>query len=188
MNIIEDRAFTKASTADLQQQKATFENCRFISCDFANGNLSNIIFGDCQFEGCNLALCDIKNSGLQNIHFKDCKLSGVDFSKSRDFLFAVHAESCILDNAILYQRKNKGAKFIGCSMTETDFTEADLTNTVFDNCNLNRAFFNRTQLKGADFTSSYNFIIDPDMNFVKKAKFSLHGLPGLLSKYDILIK
>ena len=188
MNTIEDQVYNKISAIDLLRQNANFENCRFVNCDFANGNLSNIIFVDCCFEGCNLALCDIKNTGLQNIYFKDCKLSGVDFSKARDFLFEINAENCLMDNAIFYQRKSKGAKFIDCSMIETDFTEADLTNSSFDNCNLQHAFFNRTQLKNADFTSSYNFNIDPEMNFIKKTKFSLHGLPGLLSKYDIVIK
>ena len=188
MNIIEDEAFTKVSAANLQLQRATFENCSFTNCDFANGNLANIIFADCIFEGCNLALCDVKNTGFQHVTFKDCKLSGIDLSKTRDFLFEVHAVNCIMDNAIFYRCKNKGAKFNGCSMVETDFTEADFTNVIFDNCNLNRAFFNRTQLKGADFSSSYNYTIDPDMNFIKKAKFSLHGLPALLSKYDIVIK
>lgn len=188
MNIIEDQVFVKATASELQHQKATFENCRFVNCNFENGNLSDMIFVECSFEGCNLTLCDVKNTGVQNLNFIDCKLSGVDFSKARDFLFEVHAENCIMDNAIFYQRKNKGTKFTNCSMIETDFTEADLTNVTFDKCNLDRAFFNRTQLKGADFTSSYNFTIDPDRNFLKKAKFSLHGLPGLLSKYDIVIK
>ena len=72
-------------------------------------------------------------------------------------------------------------------MIETDFTEADLSDCKFNNCNLKNAFFSRTVLKNADLSSSYNFIIDPDDNIVKKAKFSLHGLPGLLAKYDIRI-
>jgi len=141
--------------------------------------------------GSRAAICrliHLSDTGLQDIQFKDCKLSGADFSKSCDFLFEVNFTNCILDNAIFYKKKNKGAKFTDCSMVETDFTWADLSDVQFNNCNLNRAFFNRTILKNADFRTAYNFIIDPDINTLKKAKFSVHGLPGLLAKYDIRIE
>ena len=47
--------------------------------------------------------------------------------------------------------------------------------------------FSQTILKNADLSTSYNFIIDPDSNNIKNAKFSVHGLAGLLAKYDIKI-
>jgi fluoroquinolone resistance protein len=186
--IIEDKTFTKITAEALTSGKFTFENCKFISCDLSYADLSGMVFIDCYFEGCNLSLIKLSDTGLQNIQFKDCKLTGADFSKSRDFLFEVNFNNCILDNAIFYKKKNKGAKFTDCSMVEADFTEADLTDTQFINCNLNRAFFNRTILKNADLRTSYNFIIDPDINNVKKARFSVHGLAGLLAKYDIRIE
>ena len=186
--IIEDKTFTKITAEAFTSRKSTFENCKFINCDLSYADLSGMVFIDCYFEGCNLSLIKLSDTGLQNIQFKDCKLTGADFSKSRDFLFEVNFNNCILDNAIFYKKKNKGAKFTDCSMVETDFTEADLTDTQFINCNLNRAFFNRTILKNADLRTSYNFIIDPDINNVKKARFSVHGLAGLLAKYDIWIE
>lgn len=188
MEIIEDQNFKKVSAAELRRSGTTFENCSFEYCDFADADLSNLTFIDCRFNDCNLSLTRIFKTGFQNIKFSNCKLSGTDFSKSSDFLFEVCFDHCLLDNAIFYQKKNKGAIFSDCSLTETDFTEADLSNAIFDNCNFNRAFFDRTQLKGADLSTSYNFIIDPDLNSVKKARFSVHGLAGLLSKYDIVIK
>lgn len=188
MQIIEDQVFSKITIQELKKQSSQFENCRFVNSDFQGAHLSGLVFIDCRFEGCNMALCHLDNSGLQNITFTDCKLSGVAFSKARDFLFEVHFENCLLDNAVFYQRKNKGGRFINCTCTETDFTEADLTNALFDNCNLHRAFFGNTVLKNADLTTSYNYIIDPDTNVLKKAKFSVHGLAGLLAKYDIVIK
>jgi len=188
MEIIEDQSFNKITAKQLKAYGNTFENCSFQNCDFSSEDLSNLTFTDCSFKLCNLSLSKLFKTELQNVKLSDCKLSGADFSKASDFLFEVHFDSCILDNAIFYQKKNKGAKFTNCSLIETDFTEADLSNVVFDNCNLNRAFFDRTQLKAADFTTSYNFIIDPDLNVIKKAKFSVHGLAGLLTKYDIVLK
>jgi len=186
--IIEDKTFTKITAADIVGLKRTFENCKFISSDLSYADLSRMVFINCQVEACNLSLIKLSDTGLQDVQFNDCKLSGADFSKSVDFLFEVNFTNCILDNAIFYKKKNKGAKFTDCSMVETDFTEADLTDAHFNNCNLNRAFFNRTILKNADFRTSYNFIIDPDINNLKKARFSVHGLPGLLAKYDIRIE
>jgi len=187
-DIIEDKTFTKIPADTIAGKKCTFENCRFVNCDLSYADLSALVFISCAFEGCNLSVVRLSGTGLQDITFKDCKLSGADFSKSLDFLFEVNFDTCILDNAIFYKKKNKGTKFKDCSMIETDFTEADLTDALFQNCNLNRAFFDRTILKNADLRTSYNFIIDPDNNNIKKARFSVHGLPGLLAKYDIRIE
>jgi fluoroquinolone resistance protein len=184
--IEEDKTFTKIKTEDIAATQ-TFESCRFLNCDFSSANFANKLFSDCFFEDCNLSLMSLVNTGLQNIRFKHCKLSGANFTRCNDFLLEMHFENCILDNAIFFKKKNKKGTFLDCSMIETDFTEADLTDAKFDNCNLHRAFFDRTILKNADFSTAYNFIIDPDNNDIKKAKFSAQGLPGLLAKYDIRI-
>ncbi len=186
--IIEDQTFTKITANVIAGKKITYENCKFIGSDFSYADLSGITFISCWFEDSNLTLSKLSGVGLQAVQFKDCKLSGIDFGKCSDFLFEVNCNNCILDNAIFFKKKNKGAKFIDCSLIETDFTEADFSDAQFTNCNLNRAFFDHTTLKGADFRTSYNFTIDPEINNIKKAKFSVHGLSGLLSKYDIKIE
>jgi hypothetical protein len=43
-------------------------------------------------------------------------------------------------------------------------------------------------LEKADIRTSHNYTIDPEKNKVKKAKFSIHGIAGLLDKYDIEIE
>ena len=45
----------------------------------------------------------------------------------------------------------------------------------------------RTNLSGADFSTAFNFDIDPEANTIKKAKFSSYGLQGLLTKYNLQI-
>jgi fluoroquinolone resistance protein len=185
-DIQEDKNFTKISAGDIAAFQ-TFENCGFLNCDFSNANFADKFFIDCRFEDSNLSLMNLANTGLQNIRFKHCKLSGANFTRCSDFLLEMHFEACILDNAIFFKKKNKKGTFKDCSLIETDFTEADLTDVKFENCNLHRAFFDRTILKNADLSTSYNFIIDPDNNDIKKARFSAQGLPGLLAKYDIRI-
>jgi hypothetical protein len=48
--------------------------------------------------------------------------------------------------------------------------------------------FYRTVLKEVNFTSAFNFTIDPVQNNIKKAIFSQAGLAGLLDKYEIVVE
>ena len=95
-----------------------------------------------------------------------------------------------LDTSNLYQKtvydlaQQSGLRF----QVRNDFTEADLTNSVFDNCDLAGAKFEKTILEKADLRTSHNYSIDPEINKIKKAKFSVHGITGLLDKYDIEIE
>ena len=70
-------------------------------------------------------------------------------------------------------------------LQDADFTESDLSSSVFENCDLAGALFENSILEKADFRTSINYTIDPEKNIMKKARFSLSGLPGLLAKYNI---
>jgi uncharacterized protein YjbI with pentapeptide repeats len=73
-------------------------------------------------------------------------------------------------------------------MKGVDFTECDLSSASFVNCNLENATFDQTKLEKADLSTAYNYTIDPERNYIKKAVFSSEGLSGLLTKYDLKIK
>ena len=73
-------------------------------------------------------------------------------------------------------------------MHEVDFTETDLLGSIFDNCDLHAAVFENTIVEKADFRNAYNYSIDPEKNYIQKARFSVAGLPGLLFKYNIDIE
>jgi uncharacterized protein YjbI with pentapeptide repeats len=70
-------------------------------------------------------------------------------------------------------------------LQEVDFTACDLSSAIFDKCDLAGATFDNTNIEKADFRTAYNYSIDPDKNKLKKAKFSLTGISGLLDKYNI---
>ena len=72
-------------------------------------------------------------------------------------------------------------------MRHVDFFESDLSKSVFSDTDLTNAVFESTILKEVDFTTASNYSIDPERNTIKKAKFSLYGIEGLLQKYDIKI-
>ena len=72
-------------------------------------------------------------------------------------------------------------------MQEVDFAEANLSNSLFDNCDFSGTVFEHTNLEKADFRTAQNFAVNPETNNIKKAKFSKLGLIGLLYKYDIVV-
>ncbi|WP_435357676.1 pentapeptide repeat-containing protein [Emticicia sp. SJ17W-69] len=81
----------------------------------------------------------------------------------------------------------KATKFKNCKLHEADFNETDLTAAIFENCDLAGAIFEKTILEKADFRTAFNFSIDPELNRIKKAKFSLTSIKGLLDKYNLEI-
>ena len=185
---IVEKTFEKADFSEKELAKADYESCSFISCNFSNADLSKINFTECEFTDCNMSTARLVKTGFQNIKFKGCKLLGLHFDQCDDFLFEVDFENCTLNLSSFYQRKLKKTRFKNCSLHEVDFAEADLTQSVFDSCDLAKTLFENTILEKADFRTSVNYSINPELNKIKKAKFSLPGVIGLLDKYDIEIE
>ena len=110
---------------------------------------------------------------------------GLFFDQCNPFGLTVSFENCILTHSSFYKLRLKKTSFKNSNLQNVDFTECDLTGAVFDNCDLTGAVFNNSILEKADFRTSFGYFFDPQVNKIKKAKFSLSGLPGLLEKYDI---
>jgi uncharacterized protein YjbI with pentapeptide repeats len=69
-----------------------------------------------------------------------------------------------------------------------DFMGTDLSEVVFENCDLYRSEFDKAIANKTNFKTSYNYSINPEKTKIKKAIFSLEGVKGLLYKYDIIVK
>ena len=182
------QTFEKVNYTDQKINNREFEGCVFKNCDFSNSDLAYNTFIDCEFIDCNLSMTKLMSSSLKTVHFKNCKLLGIQFHTCDDFLFHVDFEECILDYSSFANKKMLKTKFTNSSLKEVTFIGTNLSNSIFENCNLAGAIFNDTQLLAVDFTTAYNYKIDPEFNPMKKAKFSTQGIPGLLEKYDIKIE
>ncbi|AWI26587.1 pentapeptide repeat-containing protein [Flavobacterium pallidum] len=182
-----DVVFEKLSLFNQTLRNREFDGCIFRNCDFSGSDLSNNTFTDCEFHNCNLGMAKLRETGLKTVSFTSCKLIGVRFDETEEFLFSVSFDNSILDYACFENKKMPKTTFSYCSLRETIFIGANLTDSDFDHCNLEGAIFNETELKECDFTTAYNFAIDPEFNPMKKAKFSTEALPSLLTKYDIKI-
>lgn len=183
-----DKTFEKEHFVNTRINHREFEDCSFKNCDFSNSDFSNNTFMNCEFIGCNLSMTQLIGTSLKKVFFKNCKLLGIQFHACNDFLFEVEFQDATLDYSSFAHKKMPKTKFNSCSLKEVSFVGTTLSNSVFENCNLERALFNNTPLGGVDFRTAFNYTIDPELNLIKKAKFSTQGIMGLLTKYDIKIE
>jgi uncharacterized protein YjbI with pentapeptide repeats len=183
-----DRDFDGITYINEELLPGNYEKCTFMNCELHEAELSDYSFVDCTFDNCNLSMAKLRNTALKTVLFKNCKLLGVNFSDCKAFQLAFKFDNCNLSLATFFRLKMKGTKFRNCNLREADLSEADCSGSLFDNCDLLGAMFDNTNLEKADLRTAYNYSINPESNKIKQAKFSLHGLAGLLDKYDIEVE
>lgn len=165
-----------------------FESCVFNSCDFSNCNFIGVTFIDCVFNNCNFNSCKINHVALRTVAFIRCKIKEVNFSMCDKLIFDLSFDTCQLDFSKFYALKMKQTIFKNCSLIAVDFMGTDLTDAIFDRCDLYKSEFDKAIANKADFRTSYNFTIDPEKTKLQKAIFSLEGLKGLLHKHQIIVE
>ena len=186
--LIQDQSFNQLNFAVAPLIKAEYESCSFFNCNFEHADFSEFKFIDCRFHDCNLSLATLNGTVLRNVLFRDCKMLGLQLENCNDFGLSFSFENCQLNHSTFFQMNIKKTIFRDCQLREIDFSETNLSDAIFDNCDLAQAFFTNTILEKADFRTAYHYSIDPENNRLKKAKFSLLGVSGLLDRYDIVIQ
>lgn len=164
-----------------------FEGCVFNRCDFSNCTFLAVTFIDCIFNDCIFSEAKINYVAFRTATFNRCKIENVNFAMCDKLIFEIHFQDCILDFSKFYTLKIKGTTFANCSIIAVDFMNTDLTNVIFDNCDLYRSEFKGAIANKCDFRTSRNYTIDPSKTKLKKAQFSLSEVKGLLFKHDIII-
>lgn len=184
----QDQVFENVNFSGRSPEAADYENCTFTGCDFSDSDLADLNFMECTFDGCNLSLTKLTNTTLRETRFVRCKLLGLHFEDCNKTLMSLDFENCIIELCSFYRLKLSRTRFVSSKISEADFTEADLMESSFTGSDLQRSVFRNTNLEGADFRTSVNYSIDPDLNRIKKAKFSLAGIAGLLDRFGIEIE
>jgi uncharacterized protein YjbI with pentapeptide repeats len=113
---------------------------------------------------------------------------GLRFDACNSFGLSFSFDNCQLNHSSFFQTKIKNTIFKNTQLHEVDFAEADLTNASFENCDLSLSSFDHSLLEKCDFRTAYHFSIDPEINKIHKAKFSISNISGLLEKYNIEIE
>jgi uncharacterized protein YjbI with pentapeptide repeats len=182
------RVFDHAAIEELKREWIVYEECRFSHCNFARADLSGMIFRNCSFDACDMSLVKLTGTALQEVRFVNCKLLGMQFNDCRKLLLRMEFERCMLKLSVFNGLDLKNTSFVNCDLQEADFTGANMSGAAFGNCDLKMALFFHTNLEKADFRTAYNYSIPPETNRLRKARFSIHGLAGLLDSYDLDIE
>ncbi|SHF39891.1 pentapeptide repeat-containing protein [Dysgonomonas macrotermitis] len=185
--LFEDQIIGQGDFPEKPEYGSDFIECTFDKCNLFERDLSNLNFTNSTFSGCELSMSKLQNVQLNNVIFKDCKIMGVDFSKCTGFLFEANFYNCILDFCSFENLKMQGVTFKDTSMKGVDLTGSNLQKSNFLNTDLHDARFSHTNLKEANLSTAFNFIISPTQNNLKKAIFSEHNVKGLLYEFGIHI-
>ena len=115
---------------------------------------------------------------MHDVEFRNCQMTGADFSQLNKFSSNLSFIDCNLDYAIFTHLKLRGSVFRRCRLFDATFHECNLERTSFYHCNLEKT----------DFSTACNYTINPNDCKLKKTIFSEHGLRGLVSHLNIIIK
>ena len=168
--------------------RGEYDRCFFKGLNFLDQDLSSYSFNDCTFHDCNFSMAKLINTAFRDVKFKGCKLMGLRFEDCNPFGLSFLFEDSTLNHATFFQVKMRKTVFKNSSLLEVDFSEADLAESIFHDCPLSLAVFNRTNLEKCDFRTAFGYSIDPETNRLKNARFSTSGISGLLDKYNLIIE
>lgn len=185
MDFIENAEFEKMTFDQLPSGVREFEDCTFRLCDFQGTSITGYQFNRCIFCDCNLALTQWPESQLSQTEFHGCKLTGARLDRLSKFNLSMTFVNCNLDHAVFVGLKIPSTRFESSMLRQTDFSDADMAKSTFLKSDLQDAVFAHTNLERADFRSATNVSPDPDANRMRRAKFDLTQLPGLLRRFDL---
>jgi fluoroquinolone resistance protein len=164
-----------------------YEACTFMNCELGSADLTSVAFIDCIFKECNLSGANMMHATFNGVTFLESKLIGIFFDNCNDVPFKIKFISCNLQLTSFYKRSMKNFHFENCNLREVDFCDADVSNSLFDDCDFTAAKFEHTNLEKANLRSSRNFVLDPNINNVKKMKCTPQSALGLLHKFNLEI-
>ncbi|MBN2530848.1 MAG: pentapeptide repeat-containing protein [Deltaproteobacteria bacterium] len=184
---ISDETFENVSASQRGLDMGEYESCRFVQCDFSSADLRDLRFLESDFVECDLSNADLTNASIQDVRFNKCKMQGLHFDRCNAFGFSAAFDGCQLSYSIFQKMKLQGVSMTRCQLHSVDFSSADLKKAMIQHCDLQDATFDQTNLENADLRYSQNYIINPDGNRLKGARFSLPEVVGLLHKYRIKV-
>lgn len=159
-------------------------DCIFEGCNFQEVDLGHSKFNDCEFRHCNFSVTKIANAVFRGCKFIGCKALGVNWSSAQRIENCRFTE-CNMTSAVLMHRDLRNFVFEDSILVDVDFSAANMQRAQFKNCDLAGAMFRNTNLARADFSTAKNYDIDPKINILAKAKFSMPEAISLLSGLGI---
>lgn len=166
----------------------TFSNCVFVKCKFTDCSFKKANVWQCTFQECDFSLVNLKDAVLRDVLFENSKLMGINFSScDTKLFFSIKiinslAQFCnfldlTMEKSSFKESRVIQSKFLGTNLKKSCFVAADLTGTVFQQCDLRQA----------NFKKAINYRIHPCENKIPKAQFSFPECIGILQALDIVL-
>lgn len=166
-----------------------FRECSFVRCALREVAFRACAFDDCSFVECDLSLVKLPHSTFAACRLDDCKIIGVNWTEARwpkaRLWEPVRFHRCVLDHSTFMGLGMKGIRMTRCTAKDVDFRETDLSGADFSGTELSGSLFASTDLTEADLSGASGYSIDPAVNKLKGAKFSLPEALALLSGLGI---
>lgn len=186
-----DQAFNELNLDGIQFESGEFVDCIFTACSFVETVFKKCRFVNCEFKRCDFSLSRIPGCSFINSSFGETKLIGVNWAQAdwstMDLGKPVQFNKCALNHSTFIGLNLEGLQVLDCNAVNVDFREADLSHADFSGSDLSESLFIHTNLSEADFSKALNYAIDPGLNIIKKAKFSLPEAMSLLYNMDIIL-
>ncbi|MGD0006361.1 MAG: pentapeptide repeat-containing protein [Anaerolineaceae bacterium] len=185
--------FKKLTLKSAQVIQKDFMGCTFLKCNFSETLFQECRFHECKFRECDLSLANLKDSTFNSTRFEDSQIIGVDWTqtawaKNKFIVFKpVDFSDSVLNHSTFSGLKMKQIQIMRCIAHDVSFEEADLTSANCTFTDFNSSRFMHTNLTEADFTGATNYTIAPQLNVLKKTKFSLPEAMALLYGLDIIL-
>jgi uncharacterized protein YjbI with pentapeptide repeats len=168
-----------------------FYGCQFTECSFLETTFGHCKFVDCEFADCDLSLCRVKGCTFSNTVFTKSQVVGVNWTEASwprgGLLRGIDFFDCAISHSTFLGLSLRQISICGCVAHNADFAEADLSRATCTGTDFADSRFLQTDLTEADFAGARNYAISPNMNVLKKARFSLPEAISLLYGLDIVL-
>ena len=182
------QTFNALSYTDSLIERTAFYDCRFEKCTFNDVRFVACRFYDCVFKDCDLSLSTVRDCAFSETTFEQSKLVGINWAEmSQDTLIQkpLNFSQCALNYSTFIGLSLKGIRIIECTAWDVDFSDVDLTEADCKKTDFSESHFRHSDLTRADFTDAKNYAIDPEINTLVGAKFSLPEAINILRHMDI---
>ena len=125
------------------------------------------------------------------VSFADSQVIGVNWTEASwpalGLYHAIGFERCAISHSTFAGLMLRRVRIVDCVAHNVDFSEANLTDAVCTGTDFRESRFWHTDLTGADFTAAANYALSPNLNVLKKTRFSLPEAVALLRGLDIIL-
>ena len=192
MNIQKDECFENIDFNGIREvediRSKSFEKCTFTDCDFTNSDFSNSLFVDCRFANSNFRATKLSDTKLHNVDFDDCKILGLDFTQISTFIVKIGFRNSQILKCNFSLLELKESDFSDSCINQCDFFRTNAAKSNFSGSDLKGSIFENTDLTKADFTNAQNYSINPLINTIKHAIFTMPEAMTLLDSLEITIQ